>query len=203
MIQQYDYLEVIKWLEGKGKNHFGAKFRICTEDHPTLQLLLIYFLNDEQMAKTCNIDLTKGILLAGPVGSGKTTIMTLMKNVAAQDKRFFVKPCREVSFEFIKDGYQTIDKYSTTKNYNNLSRNICFDDLGTEKNLKYFGNECNVMAEILLSRYDLFIKRRTLTHLTTNLMADEIEAAYGNRLRSRLRSMLNLITFPANTPDKR
>ena len=155
------------------------------------------------MAKTCNIDLTKGILLAGPVGSGKTTIMTLMKNVAAQDKRFFVKPCREVSFEFIKDGYQTIDKYSTTKNYNNLSRNICFDDLGIEKNLKYFGNECNVMAEILLSRYDLFIKRRTLTHLTTNLMADEIEVAYGNRLRSRLRSMLNLITFPANTPDKR
>lgn len=203
MIQQYDYLEVIKWLEGKGKNYFCDKFRICTEDHPTLQLLLIYFLNDEQMAKTCNIDLTKGILLAGPVGSGKTTIMTLMKNVAAQDKRFFVKPCREVSFEFIKDGYQTIDKYSTTKHFNNLRRNICFDDLGTEKNLKYFGNECNVMAEILLSRYDLFIKRRTLTHLTTNLMADEIEAAYGNRLRSRLRSMLNLITFPANTPDKR
>lgn len=203
MNEQYNYHEVIKWLEGKGKNHFGAKFKICKQDFATLHLLLIYFLNDEPMAKRYEIDLSKGILLAGPVGSGKTTIMTLMKNVAAQDKKFFVKPCREVSFEFIKDGYQTIDRYSTTRQFNNFSRNICFDDLGTEKNLKYFGNECNVMAEILLSRYDLFIQKKTLTHITTNLMADEIEAAYGNRLRSRMRSMLNLVTFPANTIDKR
>ncbi len=37
----------------------------------------------------------------------------------------------------------------------------CFDDLGTEKNLKYYGNECNVMAEILLSRYDIFTSKKS------------------------------------------
>ena len=76
-------------------------------------------------------------------------------------------------------------------------------DLGTENNLKYFGNECNVMAEILLSRYDIFISKKLLTHITTNLSATEIEQHYGNRVRSRLREMVNLIAYDKSTPDKR
>ena len=58
-------------------------------------------------------------------------------------------------------------------------------------------------AEILLSRYDLFIHRRMLTHLTTNLSASEIEQAYGNRVRSRMREMFNLIAFDREAKDKR
>lgn len=79
----------------------------------------------------------------------------------------------------------------------------CFDDLGVENNLKFYGNECNVMAEILLSRYDLFISHGMLTHITTNLNSSEIEDLYGNRVRSRLRSMFNLISFSEQSPDKR
>jgi DNA replication protein DnaC len=84
---------------------------------------------------------------------------------------------------------------------------ICFDDLGTESNLKYFGNECNVMGEILLRRYDAFThpdqSRRTKTHLTTNLSASEIEQYYGNRIRSRLRESFNLIAFNNISRDNR
>lgn len=69
--------------------------------------------------------------------------------------------------------------------------------------MKYFGNETNVMAEILLSRYDLLINRKIPTHLTTNLSASEIESAYGNRVHSRMRQMFNLIAFENSTPDKR
>lgn len=59
------------------------------------------------------------------------------------------------------------------------------------------------MAEILLTRYDLFVSKNLLTHLTTNLSASEIEEIYGNRIRSRLREMLNLISFDKNSIDKR
>ena len=69
--------------------------------------------------------------------------------------------------------------------------------------MKYFDNETNVMAEILLSRYDLLINRKIQTHITTNLSATELEAAYGNRVRSRMRQMFNLIAFDAGTVDKR
>jgi len=59
------------------------------------------------------------------------------------------------------------------------------------------------MAEIILSRYDLFIRHKMLTHFTTNLSADEIEKLYGARVRSRLREMCNLIAFPKDALDKR
>jgi DNA replication protein DnaC len=59
------------------------------------------------------------------------------------------------------------------------------------------------MAEILLSRYDLFTTHNLTTHLTTNLSASEIENTYGNRVRSRMRTMFNLIAFDRNSEDKR
>jgi len=59
------------------------------------------------------------------------------------------------------------------------------------------------MAEILLSRYDLFVSKGIPTHLTTNLSASELESKYGNRLRSRMREMFNLVAFDKNSRDKR
>jgi DNA replication protein DnaC len=59
------------------------------------------------------------------------------------------------------------------------------------------------MAEILLSRYDQFITKKMLTHLTTNLTSSEIDEIYGLRVRSRLREMFNLIAFSSDSKDKR
>lgn len=59
------------------------------------------------------------------------------------------------------------------------------------------------MAEIILSRYDSFIHEKSLTHVTTNLSASELEACYGDRVRSRMRQMFNLIAFDRETKDKR
>ncbi len=203
MMTKFNYPEIIKWLELKGKQNYGDNFKIWDDDIPIITTLLIYFLKDEIMAKTIEIDLNKGILLSGPIGCGKTTIMNLLRYVPQEDRKFVLKPTREISFEFIKEGYQVIQRYSSSNKLQNNSKNYCFDDLGIENNLKYFGNECNVMGEILLSRYDLFINKKIITHITTNLSASEIEAAYGNRVRSRLRAMLNLIAFNPITKDKR
>ena len=65
--------------------------------------------------------------------------------------------------------------------------------------------DLNVMAEVLLSRYELFLqsKQRIKTHATTNLSADELEDRYGHRVRSRMRKLFNLIAFEDATEDKR
>ena len=198
----YNYQEIILWLEKKGLELYGNHFKILEIDYPIIYKLIAYFLKDEITCFQLNIDLNKGILLSGPVGSGKTTLMNLMKTLTPTEHKFYIKPCRDISFEFIQEGYEVIHKYSKGKLYPD-PKTICFDDLGTEKNLKYFGNECNVMAEIILSRYDIFISKKIQTHITSNLSASEIETAYGNRVRSRLRNMLNLIAFDKNTKDKR
>jgi len=200
---EYNYPEILAWLEQKGKQDYGEKFHFKQQDTHNIVKLIAYFLNDEIKTKQYGIDLSKGILLSGPVGCGKTTLMTLMKYVTKQNSRFYLKTCRDISFEFIKEGYEIIHRYSRGSYSQTEYKNYCFDDLGVEQNLKYYGNECNVMAEIILSRYDLFIARKVQTHLTTNLSASEIETAYGNRIRSRLRGMLNLIAFDKNTVDKR
>jgi DNA replication protein DnaC len=199
----YSYDEVIIWLENKGVELYGNHFKILETDYPIVYKLIAYFLKDEPTCFQYGINLNKGILLTGPIGCGKTSLMNLMKYLTATEHKFFVKPCRDISFEFIQDGYQIIHKYSIGKLYQSEPRTYCFDDLGTENNLKYFGNECNVMAEILLSRYDLFISKKLQTHITTNLSATEIEKHYGNRVRSRLREMVNLIAFEKIAQDKR
>ena len=197
------YPEIIAWIEKKGIELYGKKFKILETDHEIIYKIIAYFLKDEQACYQFNIDLEKGILLTGPIGCGKTSLMTLMKHLAPIGNKFSVKPCRDISFEFIQEGYPIIHKYSIGQLHHTELRTYCFDDLGTENNLKYFGNECNVMAEILLSRYDLFISKKLLTHITTNLSATEIEKHYGNRVRSRLREMVNLIAYDKSTPDKR
>lgn len=198
----YNYPEIILWLEKRGVELYGNQFKIFETDHAIIHKLMAYFLNDEITCFQLNIDLNKGILLSGPVGIGKTSLMNLMKKLAATEHKFYIKPCRDISYEFIQEGYEIIQKYSKGNRYPD-PKTICFDDLGTENNIKYYGNELNVMAEILLSRYDLFISRKIITHITTNLSATELESAYGNRVRSRLRSMVNLISFDKTTKDKR
>lgn len=199
----YDYDKAAAWVEEKGKEQYGKHFKIYEEDKALLRKLLCYFLQDAATALQYGLHLHKGILLTGPVGCGKTTLIALMRFFQQPQQRFILKSCRDVSFEFIKDGYDTIHKYSRNSLYQHEPKAYCFDDLGTENNLKYFGNECNVMAEVLLSRYDLFVSRKLLTHLTTNLSASEIEEQYGNRVRSRFREMFNLIAFDKQSKDKR
>ena len=200
---QYNYQEVILWLENKGTELYGNHFKILENDYTIIYKLIAYFLRDEATCFQYNINLNKGILLSGPVGCGKTSLLNLMKYLTPTEHKFFVKPCRDISFEFIQDGYEVIHKYSKGKLYQSQPKTICFDDLGTENKLKYYGNECNVMAEILLSRYDIYISKNIQTHITTNLSASEIETYYGNRVRSRMREMFNLIAYDKTIKDKR
>jgi hypothetical protein len=87
--------------------------------------------------------------------------------------------------------------------HNSRPKIYCFDDLGAEQSLKYYGNECNVMGEVLFTRYDLFISQDMITNATTNLSAGDIENVYGKRVSSTLREIFNLIAFASSAPDKR
>ncbi|MEQ6120826.1 ATP-binding cassette domain-containing protein [Reichenbachiella sp. MALMAid0571] len=202
----FHFTECLSFLEKTGQKIYGSKFKTVEEDHPVIFKLFTYFFRDPENAEKLNIDLGKGILLMGPVGCGKTSILNIMKYIRPPQKQHIMISTRKISYQFIKEGYAIIEKYSdssfiyATDDW--IPKTYCFDDLGVENNLKYYGNECNVMAEIVLSRYDLFISRNMLTHITTNLTSSEIENIYGIRVRSRLRQMCNLVSF-GDSKDKR
>ena len=68
----------IEWLETNGKELFGKNFTIYKEDHPLIFKLLVYIVGDNTNADRLGIFLDRGILLSGPVGCGKTALLTLL-----------------------------------------------------------------------------------------------------------------------------
>jgi DNA replication protein DnaC len=203
----FNFQSSVKWMEKQGKILFGDHFCIYPEDQPLIYKLLVYAIEDKENAREQGLDVCRGLLTTGPVGCGKTSLLTLASYFCPPEKRYQVKPARELSFEFEKEGFTVINRYSKGSFFPGRNGPVplvyCFDDLGIEQPQKYFGNQYNVMAEILLSRYDLFISKRMLTHATTNLSASELEDRYGNRIRSRMREMFNLVAFDKNAKDKR
>lgn len=202
---KYNYDEALVWLQHHGTRIYGNQFKLYQQDKAVIYLLLCYFLKDDIAAPQLDLDLTKGLLLTGPVGCGKTSLMHLMKFLVPAEQSFRVRSSREIAMAYSMHGYEVLQQY-TRSSFNPYSRapvTWCFDDLGTEPMVMYYGNECNTMAQILLSRYDHYIYDGMLTHITTNLTSQEIENRYGYRVRSRIREMLNLICFSGVSPDKR
>lgn len=202
---RFDYHYLIEYISQEGKVVYGPNFVITDLDRPVVTKLLAYFLRDEDVAAGVGLDLNKGIMLMGSVGCGKTSMMNIMRGLCKEPYRHLIRSCREISFEYNKHGFDIISKYSKSSfcPYTHTPKAYCFDDLGLEPVVSHWGNNSNVMGEILLSRYELFISHKMITHATTNLNVGELEVAYGNRLRSRMRSMFNLITYDAGTLDKR
>lgn len=194
----YDFDKILIYLNAKGKLLFGKHFKLYDEDTDTIRKLCHYFIKDQDNCQKDDIDPEKGILLSGPVGCGKTSLMKLLKYLVPLQRPYLIAPCRNIVFGFNHLGYKIIEDYGD-------SSPICFDDLGVEPMGRHYGKDCNVMGEVLLSRYELFLKTKSKlkTHATTNLNAEELEERYGNRVRSRMRELFNLIAFDKNTNDKR
>lgn len=184
-------------------------FAVDATNKPVLEAVLAYFVRNESECQNVGINPQKGLLLLGPVGCGKTTTMQLFA-----DSRYRLIATRDIARTFLREGHSVLERYGAksyrTKHHGygpvlqyNQPLTYCFDDVGVEANAKHYGNDCNVMAEILLDRYDQFVRHGMLTHLTTNLNAEELERLYGDRVRSRLREMFNLICFPPEAKDRR
>ena len=196
-VRHFNYRKTMFFLFQQGQKKFGSNFRIEKEDIPVINKLILYAINEKEQCEKYGIDLSKGILLSGPIGCGKTSWLHLIQTLCSPEEKFMIKSTRDIAFEFNRDGYEIINQYGKKH------RILCLDDIGIEQNIKFFGNECNTIAEVLLHRYELLMHHQIVTHATTNLSASQLEKLYGNRVRSRLRSMFNLISFPASAQDKR
>ncbi|WP_373059492.1 ATPase [Zunongwangia sp. H14] len=194
----YDFNRILIYLDAKGKLLFGNHFKIYKADRPVLRKLCAYKIRDAHTCKKYGIDPEKGLLINGPVGCGKTSLMKLLPHLFPDRRHYEMIPSRNVVFSFNHIGYKTIEDYGN-------SGYFCFDDLGAEPIGSHYGKDCNVLGEVLLSRYELYLasKGRIKTHATTNLNAKELEERYGERVRSRMRELFNLVGFPKQAVDKR
>jgi DNA replication protein DnaC len=197
----YNLEECIRSLVFIGKSIYPS-FTIDSHNSDFYINLIKYQFNDP----TCEFDLSKGLYLHGNIGVGKTLSMRLFEkslNNRVFPRRHKIISCREVQFSFNKDGQEGISKYgyeSFSQLYNGYGCSFdkskplifCFDDLGAEDlSAKFYGQTTNVMAEIILSRYEMFQKYNMITHFTSNLTASDLTRIYGDRNVSRLKEMVN------------
>ena len=194
----YDFSRILEYLEAKGKLLYGEDFRIFKKDRPLIRKLCAYIIKDHKACRRHRMSLDKGLLLTGPVGCGKTSLMKLIRYVSPGKPPYEMIPSRNVVFSFNHLGFKTVQEYGDSGSY-------CFDDLGLEPFGRFYGKDANVMGEVLLSRYECYqtTRGRLKTHATTNLNAAELEERYGTRVRSRMRELFNLISFNPDSPDKR
>jgi len=194
-------------MEIHGQIMYGHNFRLFQEDNHVLLQFYAYFTGDEALCKHYDINLNKGLFLSGKTGVGKTVHMKLVRQFLSFKERFKMKACQQLALEYMDQGAPILMLYG--RNYvehidhNTMNNSYCFDDLGTEDEVKHFGTQTNAMAQVILMRYNLFQSRQVHTHFTSNLTADQIEFHYGDRVRSRLREMCNWIEYTADSTDKR
>lgn len=193
----------------------GKTFVIDDENREAVRLLCLYFTSDERFEKEGEgYSLSKGILLQGPVGVGKSAVMGHL--VQNQKQCFKMVNCLDVTADFVnqdvddrKRGVNPLAKYfgpvPVAVNHNAFGHRligICFDDLGTENtSAMHFGERKNCMEEVLFSRYRN--GNFALTHGTTNLSWDGIKDTYGLRVWDRAREMFNAIAWPVSAKSRR
>jgi energy-coupling factor transporter ATP-binding protein EcfA2 len=166
--------------------------------------LFIYLFADDGLAKLYGMDNEKGILLIGPPGCGKTTLMKLLSWLIEIEYTFSMLPTTEVAKAYTKEGHHLIKKH-THESFNGCKSkpiSFCYDGLGMEKQVSYYNNPCNTMEVILRSRYDYFESDMMVTHVTTTLSTQELEQRYDLNL-VRIYRMFNVISFDKASPNKR
>ena len=129
---------------------------------------------------------TKWVLLAGNMGTGKTTLLRLFAQAYGIIERQQVKLYSTAKFclEYGNSGEQAI--------LDNEHGLMCIDDLGVEpKTQNRYGTVSDPISTLLFLRYE----SKARTFCSTNLDAAKLKARYGNRLADRFKEMFEVVAF--------
>ncbi len=205
-IRQADYWnsvnktdEILTYDAGTWFELFKTKYNVENEIfHDIVWKLCLYFAGDPEFEKTHEAgSLTKGLLLMGAVGTGKSNLMKFFKHNSFHS--FRIESALKITDDYKEYGEKPVREFYNvrTGEKNKFGQQIyghCFDDLGTEQiPAMHYNQEKNVMSEILQFRYGNLDHFNT--HLTTNLDAKDLEKCYGSRAYDRMKEMFNVIVF--------
>jgi hypothetical protein len=198
----------------------GKKVVVDKDNKWIIELICKYFANNPSFEthkdiNGSNYSLNKGLAMMGNVGVGKTFLMAFFHN--NQNQSYVMANCRKIESLWVdqmsskeKPLKNVVDYYASSiplslnsNPFGHLVAGTCFDDLGTETSpSKAYGEEKNVLGEILMNRYESGLPFN-YTHITTNLSSHDIGLKYGNRVRDRFREMFNLIMFDNEAKSRR
>jgi AAA+ superfamily predicted ATPase len=138
-------------------------------------------------------DLTKGILLMGSTGVGKTVYLNALSVFMGYSNTYRFKIYTGFEMERVYMG-EPSDQENFKLSTALQAKMFGIDDIGEEHaSIKRYGTEINVGIDTLTQRHQLCVNKGYVTFATTNLNADMIAKKYGSRIESRIHEMFNLI----------
>ena len=177
--------------------HLMPGFMINDQNRQVINDLFCYF----HRLEGGTLDVSKGLWLEGPVGTGKSSLMRIFSEHLRRywnDETFRIYNCHDIVAQFSskREGVDSLDQYTHNKFGYQPGRKVtmCFDEMGRESiPANSFGLKLNVMEYILYTRYSFFQQEGTLTHVTTNIDAEKTEVLYGDYIRDRRAEMFNIV----------
>jgi len=174
------------------------KFRV-TDFNKVVLNELFYYATRNPIGK---LDTNKGIFLHGEIGTGKSTLIKILAEFQRLlGNGFKTVNCASIAAYFASYGIDSLNEHTWSdvngRFFDEKGNQIedkpiekAFDELGKETiPAKHYGNELNIMQHIIQIRYDLKVK----THITSNMIPEEIETKYGSHIYDRAIEMFNFI----------
>jgi len=195
ILPELSFRSANNYLLDRAEHFLSMRNKVFTVDQynkEVLVKLILYFSRDPRF----DGDLNKGLLLRGEPGTGKSFPLLCFTglNSPVSCEQSQQKSMSELDDLYSEKGMEGINPYKTGV--------AIFDDVNKDIESCYMGNKIKLTRHLLETRYNLYIRTGTVTHVTTNLMnGDRIQTEFEYYIRSRFREMFNTITVKG--PDRR
>jgi len=186
----------------------GKEFVVDENNRMILRFLLFYF-NRMKECETIfpgeNHSIKKNLLLIGPPGTGKTLIMQLFSE-------YLKRSNSELNYRNIgateilnyqkMNGHINLFTYNIqdSKTFEGKPVNLCINDIGTDtENQKSYGTELStIIDEFLYARYEIWLNKGKMYHITTNMDPGDFKQTYDSRLVDRMKAF-NVLKLTGNS----
>ena len=187
---EFDQRKCLQWIIGQGVDIYGQDFVLTEPLIRTYKVLLCYAVEDLKSMAAYDLQPHKGILLMGPPLSGKTAVMHLTKSFYKKKKNYKIYNIKKLTCDFAQKGHAALDEIMS------LKYPICLDGIGEEKQMRHFGNVCDIVPEIV----EYYYQNRPhfsfpMLHITTRLSSSQLEKRYGTEFRLMLKELMNVIVI--------
>lgn len=187
--QKLDFMSFIK--------EYYTNFKIDEHNEKVISDLSLWAnRNEEFNNKEEGWHIDRGILLSGPVGTGKDEMFRVLRRYLAylgSPYGYDFKVVWKFASEFTKEGYDCFNEEVGNRYYEELALTDEKTKEPQREYVQHFGNKLLIGTELIHVRSKLFKETAFQTHFSTNLSEEELKVVYGNRCLSRLWEMCNFM----------
>ena len=157
---------------------------------------LYRILFDYLFSKEPKLTRSKGLILTGIEGTGKTLAIEVVKNLiykyGDESRRFTIVRYEKVVEEYREFNNEVFEMYGYGKN-----RDICFDDFLTTDNRQRsdYGERVQLADMLIKDRYSAYKNFGLLTHITTNQNLESLKQIMSPSAYDRLVEMNHFINI--------